>query len=221
MNLFSDHPIEEVRITGGFSADYGTYKHRGIDYSAVVGTPVYYRGHAPATVQIAEMRGSFGVHVRLRLPYIDEEGPLWAVYAHMSRLDVGPDYRIQPGERIGLSGASGANGMTTYAPHLHWQVYLAVNEWGGSSRDIALSRDPALMIGEDMSESEIDTEAALEAIFAKVNAMNSILVMERDLRHLINAKHPGVPKLHKFLRDGGGPHEDDFEYDGDYREVGL
>lgn len=198
MNLFSDHPIEEVRITGGFGADYGTYKHRGIDYSAVVGTPVYYRGHAPATVQIAEMRGSFGAHVRLRLPYIDEETskPLWAVYAHMSRLEVDPDYRIQPGERIGLSGGSGASGMTTYAPHLHWQVYLAVNEWGGASRDIALSRDPALMIGEDMP---LELDEALKAM----RDLNDAVMLREDIRAVASGDYAKMKAAHKALKEKG------------------
>ena len=204
MNLFSDHPIEEVRITGGFGADYGTYKHRGIDYSAVVGTPVYYRGHEPAFIFSAQDRGSFGVNVRLRLPEWEGEAEprvqLWAIYAHLSSMKLIERKLIQPGELIGLSGNTG---MST-APHLHWQVYVG---GPGASYDIALSRDPALMIGEPMPDHIHDPDAySVE--------LNAAMQMREDIRHygdqlamdaahqrlIASGDYNGVKKQHARLK---------------------
>ena len=98
--------------------------------------------------------------------------------------------------------------MSTYAPHLHWQIYLAVNEWGGSSRDIALSRDPASMIGEPMAKQPLSS--------LQSEALNALWVMDRDLDRVMSARWEGWgrPELHKFLREQGkllNP-----EYTGDY-----
>jgi len=202
MKLFSDHPLDEVRITGGFGDPYpGGYQHRGVDYGCPEGTPVYYQGYDRARIHTAENTGSFGLHVRLELPNLDEATGrlLWVVYGHLSALGhmVGAGDYLVPGQALGFSGNTGLSS----GPHLHWQIYI---DGPGASTDIAKSRNPLPMIGDEKM----------------ADPTNSILVMERDLRRLINGKHPSVPKLHKFLRFA---YQDDagFEYDGDYSEVGL
>ncbi len=204
MKYFTGLPLDgDPRVTGRFGQSTGFWTpsrpHRGIDYGVPAGTPIYYRGLHRATVIKAhhEPSGDFGIHCRLLLNELED---VWALYAHMERLapDLVNGFAVYPGDVLGWIGHTG---MAT-GDHLHWQCY---HDGPGASLDIAKSVDPESLIGEDMAD-----------------ATNSILVMERDLRRLINGKHPIVPKLHKFLRDDGPSWPGlDFEYEGDYKEVGL
>jgi len=85
--------------------------HKGMDFRAATGTPV----HA----------GNSGVVVLARPLYyegncvvIDHGLGLFTISMHLSRIDVKEGQRVQQGERIGLSGATGR----VTGPHLHWAV---------------------------------------------------------------------------------------------------
>lgn len=85
--------------------------HRGTDYRARMGTPV----HA----------GNSGIVVLAQPLYyegncviIDHGLGLYSLSMHLSRIDVKPGDRIEKGQRIGLSGATGR----VTGPHLHWAI---------------------------------------------------------------------------------------------------
>lgn len=150
---FSRHPVDNPRITGGFGADYG-YKHRGVDYGAVEGTPIY----APAdgvscnfyngqTTWKGQQVLSFGLAVCL--DHGDTFGQYrYTLYAHMSRRVTEEGDAVKAGDILGYVGHSGvADGN-----HLHWQlcdsVYFPV--------DISHSADPIPYITEveDLTKEE-------------------------------------------------------------------
>jgi hypothetical protein len=130
---FTRHPVDGP-ITGRFGEDYGGYLHRGVDYGVPVGTPV----RAPAAGEAVPFvnDGSFGLGVCLR-----HADGWFTLYAHLSRADVVPGMRVEPGQQIGLSGNTGRS----TGPHLHWQLCSS----SAFPADIRYSRDPLDYLSEE------------------------------------------------------------------------
>lgn len=120
---FSRYPLDTVKITGGYRADYGGYLHRGIDLGGVpVGTPI----HAPAPGTLTVHRpgdgwgdGSFGICV-----VIDHPGtPWWSIYAHMNATDRVTGETITDGDVLGEVGFTGkVDPPGPAGAHVHWQL---------------------------------------------------------------------------------------------------
>jgi murein DD-endopeptidase MepM/ murein hydrolase activator NlpD len=90
--------------------------HRGVDYGAASGTPVY--AAQSGTVVAVGMQDHAGIFLRLR-----HSGHVETLYAHL--------HRIMPGLRAGsflrggdIIGFVGASGFAT-GPHLHYEVLVA------------------------------------------------------------------------------------------------
>lgn len=92
---------------GTTASDY----HRGTDFAAPVGTPVY----APAAglVVLAAERMLTGNTV-----VIEHAPGLYSDYFHLSKLEVKLGDRVKAGDLLGLSGKTG---LVT-GPHLHWEL---------------------------------------------------------------------------------------------------
>ena len=111
-------------MTGEYGQDWGYWspanKHRGIDYGAPSGTPIYYRGIRSAKVgRVSHTNsGDFGVHVRLIL---DEPHDLWTLYGHMRMLahHLVEGMPAEPGWKLGEVGQTGV----ATGDHLHHQCY--------------------------------------------------------------------------------------------------
>jgi len=93
--------------------------HKGMDFRAATGTVV--------------RAGNSGMVVLARPLYfegncvvIDHGLGLYTIHMHFSRIDVREGQRVEAGERLGLSGATGR----VTGPHLHWAV-----RWEGASLD--------------------------------------------------------------------------------------
>ena len=113
MNLI--YPIPNARVTGKFGetgGPYGNQPHRGMDFSAVIGTPV--RAAHDGLVTNAEGERE-GLCVWLR------NYTTTTLYAHLSKQTKAPGVRVQAGEVIGLSGNSGYS----TGPHLHFGLRVA------------------------------------------------------------------------------------------------
>ena len=89
--------------------------HRGVDISVPTGTEI--RAMTGGRVQFAGTMRGYGTVV-----WIDHGGHVLTVYAHLSRLLVETGQRVESGQIIGLSGATG----DVTAPHLHFEV----RRWG-------------------------------------------------------------------------------------------
>lgn len=110
-------PVPGARLTSGFGMRFHpllgyTRLHRGVDYGAVYGTPIY--SVTDGLVTFAGSAGGYGRQVR-----INHAGRLSTSYSHMSRYIVSPGARVRQGQVIGYVGSSG---LST-GPHLHFEVY--------------------------------------------------------------------------------------------------
>ena len=114
-------PVEAARISSGFGMRghpiLGFVKmHRGTDFAAPTGTPIFAAGDA--TVSFAGPKGANGNFVRLH----HDNG--WdTLYLHMNRIAAGlaPGMRVVQGQQIGEVGTTGRS----TGPHLHYEVHIA------------------------------------------------------------------------------------------------
>lgn len=95
--------------TGG--AAWSSGSHTGVDFHAAVGTPV--RAVGSGTVVEAGWAGSYGNNIVIRM----NDGT-YTQYGHLSSVGVSVGQAVTPGQRIGLSGASG----NVTGPHLHFEA---------------------------------------------------------------------------------------------------
>ncbi len=107
------------RIASGFGMRidpvYGTAKmHKGLDFTAPQGTPVYATGNG--TIKIAGQTGDgFGNHVVINHGYGYE-----TLYGHMYKVKVKVGEKVKRGEVIGWVGSSGKS----TGPHCHYEVHI-------------------------------------------------------------------------------------------------
>jgi len=88
--------------------------HKGIDFSAPVGTPVYATGDGVVKTVIRAERG-LGNQI-----IIDHGFGYTTLYASMDELDVRQGAQVKRGDQIGTVGDTGLS----VAPHLHYEVHL-------------------------------------------------------------------------------------------------
>jgi len=113
-------PINGARISSSFGnrkhpiSGY-TRLHKGTDFAAPTGTPVYAAGNG--TVEWAARRGGYGNYI-----IIKHANGYKTAYAHLSRYAKGlkAGKRVRQGEIIGYVGSTGAS----TGPHLHYEVYI-------------------------------------------------------------------------------------------------
>lgn len=99
--------------------------HQGWDFEARDGTPCF----AVADGKIAHVLdgGDYGKQVILRFEY-DHDGDgdrdtLFALYAHLSKIEVAARQTVTKGQRLGLTGSTGnARGMGPLDQHLHFEL---------------------------------------------------------------------------------------------------
>ncbi len=113
-------PIDGARL----SSRYGKrrhpvlgYKkmHRGIDFAAPRGTPIYAAGNG--TVEVAGRKGSYGNYIRIR-----HNGTYKTAYAHLKSFARGvrSGKRVQQGQVVGYVGTTGRS----TGPHLHYEILM-------------------------------------------------------------------------------------------------
>ena len=113
-------PINGARISSSFGkrkhpiSGY-TRLHKGTDFAAPTGTPVYAAGNG--TVQRASRYGGYGNYIKIK-----HTGGYETAYAHLSRYAKGikAGKKVKQGDVIGYVGSTGAS----TGPHLHYEVYI-------------------------------------------------------------------------------------------------
>jgi hypothetical protein len=95
-----EHPISKI-----------TREHKGLDFAADLGTPVYATGDAQ--VLMAYFSGSFG-----NVIYLDHGYGYESRYAHLSKFGVKQGERVKRGQLIGYVGDTGYS----VSAHLHYEV---------------------------------------------------------------------------------------------------
>ena len=108
-----------TRIASGFGMRidpvYGTPKmHKGLDFTAPQGTPIYATGDG--TVEVAGETGNgYGNHVLINHGYGYE-----TLYGHMVRVKAREGQKVKRGEVIGWVGSTGKS----TGPHCHYEVHI-------------------------------------------------------------------------------------------------
>ncbi len=87
--------------------------HKGIDFAAPRGTPVYAGGNG--VIEIAARNGSYGKYIRIR-----HNNGYKTAYAHLSgyKKGISKGIRVNQGEVIGYVGSTGRS----TGPHLHYEI---------------------------------------------------------------------------------------------------
>jgi len=110
------------RIASGFGVRidpvYGTPKfHKGLDFSAPQGTPIYATGDG-VVKEAGFSDAGYGNHVVINHGYGYE-----TLYGHMFRIKVRQGQRVKRGEVIGWVGSTGKS----TGPHCHYEVHINNN----------------------------------------------------------------------------------------------
>lgn len=103
--------------------------HKGLDFSAAFGTPVYATGDG--RVSMAYHSDSYG-----NVIYVDHGFNYETRYAHLQKFNVQPGNFVKRGDLIGYVGNTGVSA----APHLHYEVFFkgsAVNPIHFFQRDLS------------------------------------------------------------------------------------
>jgi murein DD-endopeptidase MepM/ murein hydrolase activator NlpD len=114
-------PIDGARLSSGFGKRLHpilgyTAMHRGVDFAAPAGTPIYAAGDG--AVAEARFNGAYGKYVRIR-----HDGQYATAYAHLSRFgkDIATGKRVRQGDVIGYVGSTGRS----TGAHLHYEILVA------------------------------------------------------------------------------------------------
>ena len=111
-------PLDGARL----SSTYGMRKHpisgfnkmhKGIDFAAPKGTPVYAGGNG--VIEMAGRNGGYGNYIRIR-----HNNEYKTAYAHLSgfKKGISKGVRVNQGEVIGYVGSTGRS----TGPHLHYEI---------------------------------------------------------------------------------------------------
>ena len=111
-------PIDGARLSSGYGRRQhpilGYNKmHRGVDFAAPRGTPVYAAGNG--TISYAGRNGTYGNYCRIR-----HNAKYSTAYAHLKRFarDIRRGKRVKQGQIIGYVGTTGRS----TGPHLHYEI---------------------------------------------------------------------------------------------------
>jgi murein DD-endopeptidase MepM/ murein hydrolase activator NlpD len=110
-------PIKAIRVNDGFGMRYHPIKktrilHKGIDFKATVGTPVY--APAEGVVSVARRRSGNGNYIKVIHNY-----GFATTYSHLSKFNVKVGEYVHKGQKIAESGNTG---LST-GPHLHYELW--------------------------------------------------------------------------------------------------
>jgi murein DD-endopeptidase MepM/ murein hydrolase activator NlpD len=111
-------PIDGARLSSGFGRRKHpilgyTKLHRGVDFAAPKGTPIYAAGNG--TIQQAGRNGAYGLYVKIR-----HNNRYSTAYAHMRAIARAArrGKRVTQGQIIGYVGTTGRS----TGPHLHYEI---------------------------------------------------------------------------------------------------
>ena len=111
-------PLDGARLSSSFGMRKhpisGFNKmHKGIDFAAPKGTPVYAGGNG--VIEVAAVNGGYGKYIRIR-----HNNEYKTAYAHLNNFKKGisKGVRVSQGEIIGYVGSTGKS----TGPHLHYEI---------------------------------------------------------------------------------------------------
>lgn len=155
-------PVAFGRMSSGFGRRVHpvlgyTKMHKGVDFAAPTGTPVYASGDG--VIERAGRFSSFGNYVRIR-----HSSKMSTAYAHMSRYGKGirPGVRVKQGQIVGYVGTTGRS----TGPHLHYEVL--VNNVQVNPGSVKFAVDNALQ-GKDLNRFKQKVRSLGQEYVQRVN----------------------------------------------------
>ncbi len=122
-------PTDYIIISSQYGVMRGHKKHKGTDFAADIGTPIY----AAAAGVVADAGWGTGYGLRTKIDH-DHLGDFMTLYAHMSRSYVKTGDVVRQGQLIGLVGNTGRS----TGPHLHYELHKGhrqIDPYGKTVRD--------------------------------------------------------------------------------------
>lgn len=122
-------PTDYIIISSQYGAVRGHKQHKGTDFAAPTGTPIY----AAAAGVVSEASWGNGYGMRITIDH-EHLGDFSTLYAHMSRFHVKAGDVVRQGQLIGLVGSTGRS----TGPHLHYELHHAqtkIDPYGKTIRD--------------------------------------------------------------------------------------
>lgn len=167
-------PINGARLSSGFGnrkhpiLGY-TKLHKGTDFAAPTGTPIYAAGNG--VIKSYGANGSFGNYAK-----IEHANGYTTAYAHMSRYAKGlkRGSHVRQGQVIGYVGTTGRS----TGPHLHYEVYI-------NNKAVNAMR-LKLPTGRKLEGEQLD---AFKAEMARIEALRDQEISER----MIAEAKPAAP----------------------------
>ena len=146
-------PIDGARLSSGFGKRRHpvlgyTKMHKGLDFAASTGTPVFAAGDGKVTAR--KWLGSYGNYIKIR-----HNGTYSTAYAHLSKFKKGlkTGDPVKQGQVIGYIGSTGRS----TGPHLHYEVMKG----GRQVNPLSIS----LPVGDKLSGKSLK---GLKAVVARV-----------------------------------------------------
>ena len=111
-------PLNGARLSSGFGNRKHpilgfTKMHRGIDFAAPIGTPIFAAGDG--IIEYSGWNGAYGKFIRIK-----HNGTFKTAYAHLSKIYKKRGTRIKQGDIIGTLGRTGRS----TGPHLHYEILI-------------------------------------------------------------------------------------------------
>ena len=112
-------PLNGARLSSGFGNRKHpilgfTKMHRGIDFAAPRGTPIFAAGDG--IIEYSGWNGAYGKYIRIK-----HNGTFKTAYAHLSKIYKKRGTRIKQGDVIGTLGSTGRS----TGPHLHYEILIS------------------------------------------------------------------------------------------------
>jgi murein DD-endopeptidase MepM/ murein hydrolase activator NlpD len=113
--------------------------HHGVDYQNTVGTPVLAAASGTIVVAGNDADVVYGLkpdfYGNLVVEELDlgfEGQPVYVLYGHLSEVAAQVGQHVEPGDRLGLVGATGV----AIGPHLHMEVRLGTNRYDATRNPV-------------------------------------------------------------------------------------
>lgn len=189
------HPLPGARVTQGYGPSTIAYPnwdgHAGVDYSAVVGTPVR-AAHDGRCYPGDQGAAGWGRYVTIRAL----DGACETIYAHLSTVLVNYRDRVAAGQVIGGTGNTGRS----TGPHLHFGLRPLPADWDNGYSGWV---DP---VGYFVEEGDMTDEERERIVTARWNAEEAVREIERIIETLHSARdrlvNETIPKL--YAAEGQG-----------------
>lgn len=165
-------PVDGARISSRFGKRMHpilgyTKMHKGMDFAAPTGTPIYAAGDG--VVEVAGWNGGFGKYIRIR-----HNSTYKTAYAHLSRIDG----RVKPGAKVRqrqIIGYVGTTGRST-GPHLHYEVHKAGRAVNPQGVKLPTGK---VLAGAELTRFQA-AKGAVETLYAQAEPMGGVALAAED-----------------------------------------